>query len=90
MSQKRKSLFRLFDARDIAEETQTGFDSTRRIHYAIAGAEVIHMAAKAIKNAKRPLLLLVPEQIKEARRAISEFIGMIGVPFRNTQMGGRR
>ena len=57
-------------------------------HYAIAGADIIHTAAEAIKNAKRPLLLIgAGANRKEARRAISEFIAMVGVPFCNTQMG---
>ena len=35
----------------------------------------------AIKSAKRPLLLVgAGANRKEARRAISEFIGMIGIP----------
>ena len=75
---------------DIAEETADMVDliPPGERHYAIAGADVIHMAAEAIKNAKRPLLLIgAGANRKEARRAISEFIGMIGVPFCNTQMG---
>ena len=75
---------------DIAEETADMVDliPPGERHYAIAGAEVIHTAAEAIKNAKRPLLLIgAGANRKEARRAISEFIGMIGVPFCNTQMG---
>ena len=57
-------------------------------HYAVAGEEVINAAAKAIKGAKRPLVLIgAGANRKEARRAISEFIGMIGLPFCNTQMG---
>ena len=75
---------------DIAEETADMVDliPPGERHYAIAGAEVIHTAAEAIKHAKRPLLLIgAGANRKEARRAISEFIGMIGVPFCNTQMG---
>ena len=75
---------------DIAEETADMVDliPPGERHYAIAGADVINKAAEAIKNAKRPLLLIgAGANRKEARRAISEFIGMIGVPFCNTQMG---
>ncbi len=75
---------------DIAEETADMVDliPPGERHYAIAGADVISKAAEAIKNAKRPLLLIgAGANRKEARRAISEFIGMIGVPFCNTQMG---
>jgi acetolactate synthase-1/2/3 large subunit len=75
---------------DIAEETADMVDliPPGERHYAIAGADVIHTAAEAIKNAKRPLLLIgAGANRKEARRAISDFIGMIGVPFCNTQMG---
>ena len=57
-------------------------------HYAVAGKKVINAAANAIKSAKRPLVLIgAGANRKEARRAISEFIGMIGLPFCNTQMG---
>ena len=74
---------------DIAEETADMVDliPPGERYYAIAGADVINKAAEAIKNAKRPLLLIgAGANRKEARRAISEFIGMIGVPFCNTQM----
>ncbi len=75
---------------DIAEESADMVDliPPGERHYAIAGAEVIQTAAEAIKNAKRPLLLIgAGANRKEARRAISEFISMTGVPFCNTQMG---
>ena len=75
---------------DIAEEPADMVDliPPGERHYAIAGTNIIQTAAKAIKNAKRPLLLIgAGANRKEARRAISDFIGMIGVPFCNTQMG---
>ena len=75
---------------DIAEEPADMVDliPPGERHYAIAGAKIIRTAAEAIKNAKRPLLLIgAGANRKEARRAISEFIGIIGVPFCNTQMG---
>ena len=75
---------------DIAEEAADMVDliPPGERHYAVAGTEVIKNAADAIKNAKRPLLLIgAGANRKEARRAISEFIGSIGVPFCNTQMG---
>ena len=75
---------------DIAEEAADMVDliPPGERHYAVAGTEVIKIAANAIKNAKRPLLLIgAGANRKEARRAISEFIGSIGVPFCNTQMG---
>ena len=75
---------------DIAEEPADMVDliPPGERHYAIAGANIIQTAAEAIKNAKRPLLLIgAGANRKEARRAISDFIGMIGVPFCNTQMG---
>ena len=75
---------------DIAEETADMVDliPPGERHYAIAGSNVIQTAAETIKNAKRPLLLIgAGANRKEARRAISDFIGMIGVPFCNTQMG---
>ena len=75
---------------DIAEEPADMVDliPPGERHYAIAGANIISTAAEAIKNAKRPLLLIgAGANRKEARRAISEFIGIIGVPFCNTQMG---
>ena len=75
---------------DIAEEQADIVDliPPGERHYAIAGENVIQKAAGAIKNAKRPLLLIgAGANRKEARRAISDFIGVIGVPFCNTQMG---
>ncbi|MDB9890026.1 acetolactate synthase large subunit [Alphaproteobacteria bacterium] len=75
---------------DIAEEPADMVDLILpgERHYAIAGTNVIQKAAEAIKNAKRPLLLIgAGANRKESRRAISDFIGMIGVPFCNTQMG---
>ena len=75
---------------DIAEEAadMVNLIPPGERHYAVAGTEVIKIAADAIKSAKRPLLLIgAGANRKEARRAISEFIGSIGVPFCNTQMG---
>ena len=75
---------------DIAEETADMVDliPPGERHYSIAGSNVIQTAAETIKNAKRPLLLIgAGANRKEARRAISDLIGMIGVPFCNTQMG---
>ena len=75
---------------DIAEEAAELVDliPPGERHYAVAGKEVINAAANAIKGAKRPLVLIgAGSNRKEARRAISEFIGMIGLPFCNTQMG---
>ena len=75
---------------DIAEEPADMVDliPPGERHYAIAGTNIIQTAAEAIKNAKRPLLLIgAGANRKDARRAISDFIGMIGVPFCNTQMG---
>ncbi len=75
---------------DIAEEAAEVVDLILpgERHYAVAGANVINAAATAIKDAKRPLVLIgAGANRKEARRAISEFIGMIGLPFCNTQMG---
>ena len=57
-------------------------------YYAVAAEEVINKSAETIKAAKRPLLLLgAGANRKEARRAISDFIHQIGIPFCNTQMG---
>jgi acetolactate synthase-1/2/3 large subunit len=75
---------------DIAEEVAEVVDLIMpgERHYAIAGEKVINAAANAIKDAKHPLVLIgAGANRKEARRAISEFIGMIGLPFCNTQMG---
>ena len=75
---------------DIAEEVAEVVDLILpgERHYAVAGKTVINAAANAIKRAKRPLVLIgAGANRKEARRAISEFIGMIGLPFCNTQMG---
>ena len=75
---------------DIAEEAAEVVDLILpgERHYAVAGKKVINAAVNAIKSAKRPLVLIgAGANRKEARRAISEFIGMIGLPFCNTQMG---
>jgi acetolactate synthase-1/2/3 large subunit len=75
---------------DIAEEAADMVDliPPGERYYAVAGIEVIKIAANAIKNSKRPLLMIgAGANRKEARRAISEFIRSIGVPFCNTQMG---
>ena len=75
---------------DIAEEVAEVVDLILpgERHYAVAGKTVINAAANAIKRAKRPLVLIgAGANRKEARRAISEFIRMIGLPFCNTQMG---
>ncbi len=75
---------------DIAEELAEVVDLILpgERHYAVAGKKVINAAASAIKGAKRPLVLIgAGANRKEARRAISEFIRMIGLPFCNTQMG---
>ena len=75
---------------DIAEEVAEVVDLILpgERHYAVAGKKVVDAAANAIKGAKRPLVLIgAGANRKEARRAISEFIGMIGLPFCNTQMG---
>jgi acetolactate synthase-1/2/3 large subunit len=75
---------------DIAEEVAEVVDLILpgERHYAVAGKKVINAAVNAIKGAKRPLVLIgAGANRKEARRAISEFVGMIGLPFCNTQMG---
>ena len=75
---------------DIAEEVAEVVDLILpgERHYAVAGKKVINAAANAIKGAKRPLVLIgAGANRKEARRAISEVIGLIGVTFCNTQMG---
>ncbi|MFL2844928.1 MAG: acetolactate synthase large subunit [Candidatus Puniceispirillaceae bacterium] len=75
---------------DIAEEAAEVVDLILpgERHYAVAGKKVINAAANAIRGARRPLVLIgAGANRKEARRAISEFIGMIGLPFCNTQMG---
>jgi len=75
---------------DIAEEKSDVVDliPPHERFYAVAGEDVINAAANSIKDAKYPLLMIgAGANRKEARRAISEFIGAIGIPFCNTQMG---
>ena len=75
---------------DIAAENVENIDLfiPHERYYAVAGDQVIREAANAIKTSKNPLLLLgAGANRKEARRAISEFIRNIGIPFCNTQMG---
>ncbi len=75
---------------DIAEEKSDVVDliPPHKRFYAVAGEDVINAAANSIKDARYPLLMIgAGANRKEARRAISEFIGLIGIPFCNTQMG---
>ena len=75
---------------DIAEEKSDVVDliPPHKRFYAVAGKDVINAAANSIKDARYPLLMIgAGANRKEARRAISEFIGAIGIPFCNTQMG---
>ena len=75
---------------DIAEEKSDVVDliPPHERFYAVAGQDIINAAANSIKDAKYPLLMIgAGANRKEARRAISEFIGAIGIPFCNTQMG---
>ena len=63
---------------DIAEETADMVDliPPGERYYAIAGADVINNAAEAIKNAKRPLLLIgAGANRKEARRQYLNSLG---------------
>ena len=75
---------------DIAAEKTSSLNliTPHERYYAVAGDRVISEAANAIKLAKKPLVLLgAGANRQEARRAISEFINLIGLPFCNTQMG---
>ena len=58
------------------------------IHRVFASDRAIEKAIIAIKNAKKPLLLIgAGASRKRARKAISDFIGSTGIMFFNTQMG---
>ena len=75
---------------DIAAEKTSSLNliTPHERYYAVAGDRVISEAANAIKLAKKPLVLLgAGANRQEARRAISEFINLVGLPFCNTQMG---
>lgn len=53
-----------------------------------AGKETIDKAAKLIKTAKKPLLLLgAGANRKRASIALTKFVDELGIPFFNTQMG---
>ena len=56
--------------------------------YAVAGEAVLGQAAKLIKTAKMPLLLIgAGANRKHARSALSNFVDATQIPFFNTQMG---
>lgn len=74
---------------DIAEEETTApvLEPHER-HYAVADDTVLDQAAKLINEAKMPLVLVgAGANRKQARRALSEFVGKAKIPFFNTQMG---
>ncbi|MDC1382806.1 acetolactate synthase large subunit [Candidatus Puniceispirillum sp.] len=75
---------------DIAAEDADTVDLIipHKRYYAVAGEQVIAEAAGSVKAVKHPLVLIgAGANRKEARRAISEFIQLTGIPFFNTQMG---
>lgn len=71
-----------------AENVDAPVFAPHQRYYAIAGDTVISEAAKLIKEAKYPLLLIgAGANRKNARSAICDFIDTTGIPFFNTQMG---
>lgn len=74
---------------DIAEEdTDAPIIPAHERYYAVADNPVLEEAAKLIKAAKRPLVLIgAGANRKHARSAISDFIHSTNIHFFNTQMG---
>lgn len=75
---------------DIAEEAvdEAHLIPPHQRFYAVAGQEVIALATNAIRQSRCPLVLIgAGANRKEVRLAVSRFIGDLGIPFFNTQMG---
>ncbi len=74
---------------DIAEEsTEAPILEPHERHYAVADDRVLDEAAKLIKEAKMPLVLVGAGANRQfARSALSDFMEHTNIPFFNTQMG---
>jgi acetolactate synthase-1/2/3 large subunit len=74
---------------DIAEEeTEATLIPPHPRFYAVGSDEVLFKAAKRIKTAKNPLILLgAGANRRDIRRTISDFINHMKIPFFVTQMG---
>ena len=71
-----------------AEDTDEHIIPPNDRHYAVAGDEVLDRAAKMIKEAKMPLVLIgAGANRQEAHEALSDFVDVTKIPFFNTQMG---
>lgn len=59
-----------------------------RVHRPYPDRRALELAAKAIKQAERPLLLVgAAANRNRTSRALAEFVDATGIPFFNTQMG---
>jgi len=71
-----------------AEETNAFVLTPHHRHYAVADDIVLDEAAKLIRSAKLPLLLIgAGANRRHTRSALNDFIHSIKVPFFSTQMG---
>ena len=71
-----------------AEQTDAPVLTPGVRHYAVADNVVLDEAAKLIREAKMPLVLIgAGANRKHARDALSDFIQSTNIPFFNTQMG---
>ena len=71
-----------------AEETDAPVLEKNTRHYAVANETVLDEAARMIKAAKMPLVLIgAGANRKQARTALCDFIETTRIPFFNTQMG---
>ena len=71
-----------------AEDTDESVIPPHERYYAVAADDVISKAAKMIKAAKSPLVLLgAGSNRQHARKALCDFVHTTRIPFFNTQMG---
>ena len=75
-------------AAELVEESTAPVFTVSRRRYAHADREILDIAAKMIKEAKHPLLM-VGAGANRARiwGALSDFVERTGIPYANTQMG---
>ncbi len=71
-----------------AEDTDESVLPPHPRHYAVASDVVLDEAARLVKQANMPLILIgAGANRKDARDALCDFIHTTGIPFFNTQMG---
>jgi acetolactate synthase-1/2/3 large subunit len=75
-------------AAEVVEDKTAPVFSISRVRYPHADREILDAAAKMIKAAKHPLLM-IGAGANRARiwQALHDFVDLTGIPFANTQMG---